>query len=113
MLASSSSGYVDYVTTPSFERSFEADPFREFDTMDLIKLGTRQPLLGTGELLSPSSHRLQVGPHNVGLGPLTKNFYYGMGTIVSEDWVYANPQLVGYKGSSPITRRGRSRSSCL
>jgi D-alanyl-D-alanine carboxypeptidase len=199
MLATSTSGYADYVTDSSFEQAFEADPFRRFSPMSLIRLGTglppvfapgtswafsdtnfmllgailqkitgkplaaalrqhilgplrlRQTLmpsnanipppvmhayspergayeeatfwnpswvalngsmissltdmgrwvatLGTGALLSRASHRLQVGPGNVGLGPLTATFYYGMGTIVSKRWILCNPQLVGYNGT--------------
>lgn len=54
--------------------------------------------LGTGSLLSPRTHALQVGPQNVGLGPLTANQYYGMGLGVSNGWIAANPQLLGYNG---------------
>jgi D-alanyl-D-alanine carboxypeptidase len=54
--------------------------------------------LGTGSLLSPLSHTLQVGPQNVGLGPLTANRYYGMGLAVTNGWIATNPQLLGYNG---------------
>ncbi len=199
MLATSTSGYADYVTSNSFNNAFESDPFRQFSMSSLIRLGTglpavfapgkswafsdtnfivlgailqkitgkplavalRQQILsrlglhqtlmpsnanipspvmhaytperghyedstfwnpswlafngsmisalsdmgkwaramGSGSLLSPVSHALQVGPENVGLGPLKPDFYYGMGVIVSKGWVATNPQLVGYNGT--------------
>jgi D-alanyl-D-alanine carboxypeptidase len=54
--------------------------------------------LGTGSLLSPQSHALQIGPQNVGLGPLTASMYYAMGFGVSNGWIAANPQVPGYNG---------------
>jgi D-alanyl-D-alanine carboxypeptidase len=67
-------------------------------TSTLGDVGTWATALGTGSLLSRRSHELQTGPQNVGLGPLTDAFHYGMGTIVSNDWVYNNPNVFGYKG---------------
>ena len=199
MLATSTSGYADYVTNDSFVRALEANPFGHFSTTSLIRLGTGLPavfapgtswafsdtnflvlgailqkvthkplatalrqrilgplglrqtvipsnanipppvmhaytpergtyeestfwnpswvalngsmisaladmgrwatVLGAGALLSRTSHRLQVGPGNVGLGPLKPQFYYGMGAIVSKGWILCNPQLVGYNGT--------------
>jgi D-alanyl-D-alanine carboxypeptidase len=54
--------------------------------------------LGTGKVVSPESHALQFGPQNVGLGPLTEDTYYAMGSIVSDGWIYNNPQVLGYNG---------------
>jgi D-alanyl-D-alanine carboxypeptidase len=54
--------------------------------------------LGAGSLLSPQSHALQVGPQNVGLGPLTASMYYAMGLGVVNGWIAANPQVPGYNG---------------
>ena len=54
--------------------------------------------LGTGSLLSRQSHALQIGPQNVGLGPLTANAYYAMGSIGTNGWIVTNPQLDGYNG---------------
>jgi D-alanyl-D-alanine carboxypeptidase len=199
MLAASTSGYADYVTNNSFEQAFEANPFRQFSAMSLIRLGTglpplfapgkswafsdtnfmllgailqkitRKPLaaalrqqilgplglrqtamvsnaniaspvmhayspergryeestfwnpswatyagnmtsslfdmgkwaaaLGSGARLSRGLHSLQVGPANVGLGPLTAKAYYGLGVIVANHWIVTNPQLVGYNGT--------------
>jgi D-alanyl-D-alanine carboxypeptidase len=198
MLARSTSGYADYVTTKRFARSFYADPFRSWRVPELLRLAfSRPPLfapgtswafsdtnfvllgevlrrvggmplerllrqrilsrlglrqtamrfdstipapvmhgyssergryedsthwsptwatytgnmistlgdlgrwaraLGTGSLLSPQSHALQIGPQNVGLGPLTASFYYAMGFGVTNGWIATNPQLTGYNG---------------
>jgi D-alanyl-D-alanine carboxypeptidase len=199
MLATSTSGYADYVTSSSFSNAFESDPFRQFNTISLIRLGTGLPAvfapgkswafsdtnflllgailqrithkslrialqrqilgplglgqttmpsnanipapvmhayspergkyeestfwnpswvalngsmtsslfdmgrwaaaLGRGRLLSRASHRLQIGPSNAGLGPLTASRYYGFGVIVDAHWIITNPQLVGYNGT--------------
>lgn len=199
MLATSTSGYGDYVTSAPFERAFAANPFRHFSTMALIRLGTSLPplfapgknwafsdtnflllgailqkiahrplaavleqrifaplalsqtamrsgayipppvmhsytrergpyedasfwtpswvslngavtstlfdmsrwaaALGTGSLVSRASRRLQLGPGNVGLGPLTAAKYYGMGAAVTKHWVVTDPQVDGYTGT--------------
>ena len=62
---------------------------------DLAKWGTA---LGTGSRLSRASHRLQIGPSTVGLGPLKPNKYYAYGEIVSNRWIVVNPQVYGYNG---------------
>lgn len=43
MLGTSTSGYADYVTSDAFSKSFEANPFQQFNTMSLIRLGTSLP----------------------------------------------------------------------
>ena len=67
-------------------------------TSTLGDLGKWATALGTGSLVSRQSHTLQVGPQNVGLGPLTADNYYGMGLGVGNGWIAANPQLLGYNG---------------
>ena len=67
-------------------------------TSTLGDMGRWARALGTGSLLSPQSHALQVGPENVGLGPLTTKLYYGIGIGVVNGWITANPQLLGYNG---------------
>ncbi len=67
-------------------------------TSTLGDMGRWAEALGTGSLLSRRSHALQVGPQNVGLGPLTADNYYGMGLGVGNGWIAANPQLLGYNG---------------
>jgi D-alanyl-D-alanine carboxypeptidase len=67
-------------------------------TSSLGDMGRWAEALGTGSLLSRRSHALQVGPQNVGLGPFTQEFYYAMGFGVTNGWIAANPQLLGYNG---------------
>jgi len=67
-------------------------------TSTLGDMGTWASALGAGSLLSPASHALQIGPQNVGLGPLTPSFYYAMGFGVTNGWIATNPQLMGYNG---------------
>ena len=67
-------------------------------TSDLSDLGTWAAALGNGSLLSRASHRLQVGRENVGLGPLTRDKYYGMGTEIAQGWIICGPQVDGYTG---------------
>jgi D-alanyl-D-alanine carboxypeptidase len=198
MLASSSSGYADYVTNPKFEKALLADPFRLWRPAEIIRLGVSQPslfqpgtswafsdtnfmilgdvltkaggeplgtqirkqildrlgldqttmaytadvpaptmhgydpergvyedatnwspswaqytgamtsdladmgrwarALGTGEVVSATSHKEQVGPATVGLGPLREAFYYGLGVGVAKGWIFSNPHLPGYSG---------------
>jgi D-alanyl-D-alanine carboxypeptidase len=62
-------------------------------------LGKWARALGSGSLLSPASHALQVGPQNVGLGPFKSDkFYYAMGLGVSNGWVLTDPRIPGYSG---------------
>jgi D-alanyl-D-alanine carboxypeptidase len=65
-------------------------------TLDDVGKWTRA--LGTGALLSPASHALQIGDRNVGLDDQTEAFHYAMGSGVSNGWIYNNPRLNGYKG---------------
>ena len=66
-------------------------------TSTLRDMGAWANAHGTGALVSRRSHELQTGPQNVGLGPLTEDFHYAMGTIVSNEWIYNNPNVFGYK----------------
>ncbi len=43
MLANSTSGYADYVYQPAVTNGIYADPFRQWATADLIKIGTSAP----------------------------------------------------------------------
>ncbi len=61
-------------------------------------LGRWATALGTGSIVSPESHALQFGPQNVGLGPLTQDTYYAMGSVVRDGWIFSNPQVFGYNG---------------
>ena len=49
MLASSTTGIVDYVTTPSFVEEYQKNPFQQFDPERLIAIGASQkPLFAPG-----------------------------------------------------------------
>lgn len=61
-------------------------------------MGRWATALGTGKVVSPESHALQFGPQNVGLGPLTDDGYYAMGSVVHNGWIFSNPQVLGYNG---------------
>ncbi len=61
-------------------------------------LGVWADALGTGSLVSPRLHALQVGDQNVGLGTNTEAFHYAMGSGVTNGWIYNNPHILGYKG---------------
>jgi D-alanyl-D-alanine carboxypeptidase len=67
-------------------------------TSTLGDMGRWARAVGSGRLLSPQSHALQIGPQNVGLGPFTARFYYAMGFGVTNGWILADPQLLGYNG---------------
>lgn len=43
MLANSTSGYADYVYQPSFTAALNQDPFRQWNTAELIRIGTSAP----------------------------------------------------------------------
>ena len=67
-------------------------------TSTIDDLGIWARALGTGELVSPQSHALQIGPQNIGLGTQTEERHYAMGSGVTNGWVFNNPNLAGYKG---------------
>ena len=67
-------------------------------TSTLEDMGRFSQAWGRGTLLSKKSHNLQVGPGNVGLGPLTPTRYYGMGAGHLNGWTVTNPQAGGYTG---------------
>src|SRR5215208_3511273 len=77
---------------------------------DICDLATSARAIGTGELVSPESHKEQIGPSLVGLGgptdkcPKTMCYkqlptnHYGIGTVVLGGWVLQNPTFFGYGG---------------
>lgn len=73
-------------------------PYTGNMTSDLHDIGRWAAALGTGSLVSKRSHARQVAPTTVGLGPLTKEFFYGLGLAVSNGWVFSAPGLMGYTG---------------
>ncbi len=59
--------------------------------------------LGTGALVSPESQRQRVAPITAGLpGPnnFSDAFYYGLGVLVTNNWLQQNPHLNGFNSIS-------------
>lgn len=83
-----SSGVAD----EGIARSASIDPHAEHEA------GKWTQALGKGTLLSKRSYVLQVGDQNVGLGPLTADFHYGVGVAYAKGWIFTNPQFDGYTG---------------
>jgi D-alanyl-D-alanine carboxypeptidase len=73
-------------------------PYTGDMTSNLADLKRWATALGSGSLLSESSRAQQVAPTTVGLGPLTEQFFYGLGVGVSNGWVFSAPGLMGYTG---------------
>jgi CubicO group peptidase (beta-lactamase class C family) len=68
-------------------------------TSNLADLGRWAHGAGTGAVLSAQSHARQFAPASVGLGPLTPDFYYALGTAVANGWrLVGAPGLMGYTG---------------
>ncbi len=55
--------------------------------------------VGTGQLVSEESHKMQLAPSSVGLGTNTADRYYGMGISIVNDWLLTAPGLQGYHAS--------------
>lgn len=96
-------GY-DAETTGAFQDSTNWNPswatHTGYGISTLADMGRWTPALGSGELLSPSSHKIQVGPQPNGVGVLNPKgtAYYGTGAVVLNGWILTNPGLVGYNG---------------
>jgi D-alanyl-D-alanine carboxypeptidase len=52
--------------------------------------------IGTGALLSPASHALQVAPLTAKFKPWSADPYYGLGVFVINGWIVQNPSFAGY-----------------
>src|SRR5204863_8443932 len=52
--------------------------------------------IGTGALLSPDSHKLQIAGLTAGLKPWSESSYYGFGVFVINRWIIQNPSFSGY-----------------
>jgi CubicO group peptidase (beta-lactamase class C family) len=69
-------------------------------TSNLDDMGRWARAVGTGALLSPTSHARQIAPASVGLGRLTRQSYYGLGVGVANGWIVAGaPGLQGMSGA--------------
>ncbi len=82
-------------------------PAGAMQTTDITDLTTSIAAIGSGSLLSPASHDLQVGPHLVGFGHTptdgsckvcrknTVNASYGLGVILQGSWITGNKFFAG------------------
>lgn len=52
--------------------------------------------IGTGALLSPESHELQLAPLTAKFKPWSESSYYGFGVFVINGWIVQNPSFAGY-----------------
>ena len=62
--------------------------------------------VGEGTLLSPESHQAQIDPKLLGFGSplagcpachtLDETYTYGLGVVLSGDWILQNPLFAGY-----------------
>ena len=52
--------------------------------------------IGTGALVSPASHTLQLAPLTATFKPWSDTSYYGFGVFVVNGWIVQNPSFAGY-----------------
>jgi CubicO group peptidase (beta-lactamase class C family) len=52
--------------------------------------------IGTGVLVSPASHTLQLAPLTTQFQPWSDTSYYGFGVFVVNGWIVQNPSFAGY-----------------
>jgi CubicO group peptidase (beta-lactamase class C family) len=64
-------------------------------TTDITDLTTSIAAIGSGRLLSPSSHRAQVIPALIGIGPNTAAHNFGLGVILQGPWITGNKFYAG------------------
>jgi CubicO group peptidase (beta-lactamase class C family) len=77
-------------------------------TTDIVDLTTSAVAIGEGTLLSPESHQAQIGCDLLGFGSplkgcpnchtLDETYSYGLGVVLSGDWIVQNPLFAGYGG---------------
>lgn len=60
---------------------------------DVLKSATA---IGTGALLSPQSHTLQLAPLTAKFKRWNDRSYYGLGVVVANGWVIQTPSFAGY-----------------
>ncbi|WP_336109740.1 serine hydrolase domain-containing protein [Streptomyces sp. PTD9-10] len=77
-------------------------------TTDICDLARSAQGIGSGQLLSHSSHQVQLNPGTVGLGAptascpatvcfkQTEDFHFGVGVVVKNGWVLQNPSFAGF-----------------
>ena len=75
-------------------------------TTDIVDMTTTAVAVGEGTLLSPESHQEQIAPDLLGFGKplegcpachtLDEAYSYGLGVVISGDWILQNPLFGGY-----------------
>src|SRR5215207_9535915 len=75
-------------------------------TSDIVDMTTTAEAVGEGTVLSPASHQAQIAPDLLGFGSplkgcpachtLDESYTYGLGAVLSGDWILQNPLLAGY-----------------
>jgi CubicO group peptidase (beta-lactamase class C family) len=78
------------------------------ETTDIVDVTTSAVAIGQGTLLSPASHQAQIAPDLLGFGAplkgcpnchtLDETYSYGLGVVLSGDWIVQNPLFAGYGG---------------
>jgi CubicO group peptidase (beta-lactamase class C family) len=76
------------------------------ETTTIVDMTTTAAAVGEGTLLSPESHREQIEPKLLGFGSplkgcpachtLDETYSYGLGVVLSGDWILQNPLFGGY-----------------
>ncbi|HZG69613.1 MAG TPA: serine hydrolase domain-containing protein [Herpetosiphonaceae bacterium] len=77
-------------------------------TTDIVDMTASAVAIGEGTLLSPASHQAQIAPDLLGFGTpvagcpnchtLDETYSYGLGVVLSGDWIVQNPLFAGYGG---------------
>jgi CubicO group peptidase (beta-lactamase class C family) len=75
-------------------------------TTDIVDMTTTAEAVGEGTLLSPALHQEQIAPKLLGFGTpvagcptchtLDETYSYGLGVVISGDWILQNPLFGGY-----------------
>jgi len=76
------------------------------ETTDIVDMTKTAVAVGEGTLLSPESHQAQIAPDLLGFGAplegcrschtLEASYIYGLGVVITGDWILQNPLLAGY-----------------
>jgi CubicO group peptidase (beta-lactamase class C family) len=97
--------------TPFLEESTYWNPSWTFahgaiQTTDIVDMTTTAAAVGEWTILSPESHQAQIAPDLLGFGKplagcpachtLDKTYTYGLGVILTGDWIVQNPLFAGY-----------------
>lgn len=68
-------------------------------TTDIGDLLTSAIAIGTGSLLSPESHRLQLEPPVLDPSPFPEGTHYALGVLVTNAWIIQTPSFAGYSAA--------------